>query len=171
MPPPQTDDQFDHRSPTPPHQEEPLEDIPIGPTPCTINNLALGLDSLIDDLKRTAQFIEGLQGATSEGSNMRQEDIDRLHAAEPDLRLDIMDEHFVKALRVFLSTTNASQTTYDSIRSALMECYPEDPFLSFWQVKQRVKQLTGVVPSFYDMCPDTCVGFTGPLVDCDRCPM
>ncbi len=38
-------------------------------------------------------------------------------------------------------------------------------------MKRRVEQLSGVVPIFYDMCPDTCVGFTGPLADCDRCPM
>jgi len=102
---------------------------------------------------------------------MQQEDINRLRAADPDPRLDVTDKHFVKALRAFLSTTNTSESTYNAIRSSLLECYPDDPFLSFGQVKRRVEQLSGVVPIFYDMCPDTCVGFTGPLADCDRCPM
>ena len=30
---------------------------------------------------------------------MRQDDIDRLRAAEPDPRLDVTDKHFIKAFR------------------------------------------------------------------------
>jgi hypothetical protein len=112
-----------------------------------------------------------LRGATLEQSNMLQDDINRFCAADPDPRLDITDKHFIKALRVFLSTTNASQATYNTIRSSLVECYPDDAFLSFSQMKQQVEQLSGIVPISYNMCRDTCVGFTGPLVDCDRCPM
>ena len=82
-----------------------------------------------------------------------------------------MEKHFVKALRVFLSTTNTSQTTYDSIRSALRNCYPEDPFFSFDQMRRCIEQLSGVVPISYDMCPDTCVGYTGPFHDYKHCPI
>ena len=102
---------------------------------------------------------------------MRQEDIDRLRAAHPDPCFDVTDKHFIKALRIFLSTTNTSQATYDGTRSAILNCYPDDPFLSFGQMRRRVEQLSGVVPIFYDMCPDTCVGYTGPFRDCDRCPI
>jgi hypothetical protein len=129
------------------------------------------MNSSIDELKKTVQFIQALRCATLEQSNMQQDDIERLRAAEPDPRLDITNIHFVKALRIFLSTTNASQATYDAIRSTMINCYPDDPFLSFRQMKRRVEQLSGVVPISYDMCPDTCVGFTGPLADCERCPM
>ena len=102
---------------------------------------------------------------------MNQDDIDRLRAAESDPRLDVTDQHFVKSLHIFLSTTNTSQATYDAIRSTLIDCYPDDVFLSFGQMKRRVEQLSGVVPISYDMCLDTCVGFTGPLADCNHCPM
>ena len=102
---------------------------------------------------------------------MRQEDIEHLRAAEPDPRLDVMDKHFIKSMRIFLSTTNSSCATYDALRSSLLDCYSDDPFLSFWQTKQRVEQLSGVVPVFHYMCPDTCIGFTGPFVDSVQCPM
>jgi len=102
---------------------------------------------------------------------MNQDDINCLRAAESDPRLDVTDQHFIKSLRIFLSTTNTSQATYDAIRSTLIDCYPDDVFLSFGQMKRRVEQLSGVVPISYDMCPDTCVGFTGPLADCNHCPM
>ena len=170
MPPSQIYDPPDHRSPTPPLQQEPPEDIPAGPSPLN-HDMDLSLNSSVDELKKTARFVDALRGATLEQSNMRPEDIERLRAADPDPRLDVMDEHFVKALQLFLSTTNASRTTYDNIRAGMLRCYPNDPFLSFWQVKQRVEQLSGVVPIFSDMCPDTCIGFTGPLDDCDHCPL
>lgn len=170
MPPLSPDDGASgHQSP-PPCQQEAPEGNPTDPR-CSYDDIGLALRSPIDELKKTAQFINALRGATLEQSNMRQDDIDRLRAAEPDHRLDVTDVHFVKALRTFLSTTNASQATYNALRSTMMECYPDDPFLSFDQIKRRVEQLSGVVPIFHDMCQDTCVGFTGPFVDCDRCPI
>lgn len=118
----------------------------------------------------TEKYIAALRDAKLEQSNMQQDDIERLRAAEPDPFLDITDRHFVKALRTFLSTTNSSEATYNAIRSAMLLCYPDDPFLSFDQTKRRVEQLSGVVPISHDMCQDSCVGFTGPLCDLDACP-
>ena len=152
------------------YEQEPSDGISTGPQPHD-DDLVLGLDSSINDLKKMACFIDTLQGATLEQSNMRQEDIDRLHMAEPDPCLDVVNRHLVKALRVFLSTTNALQTTYNAICSTLNECYPDDPFLSFWQMQQCIEQLSGMVPISHDMCPDTCIGYTGPFINCDHCPI
>ena len=134
--------------------------------------IAIRLNSTINELRKTAQFIDALRGATLEQSNMQQEDIDHLHTAEPDPRLNITDKHFCKALSAFLSVTNTSQKTYNmfSSCSSMLACYPDDPFLLYSQVKWCVKQLSGVVPIFYDMCPDTCIGFTGPFIDHECCP-
>jgi hypothetical protein len=154
------------------HHEETLDDIPIvGPRPPSDDMVCRGLNSPIDELKKTAQFIDALRGASLEQSNMQQEDIDRLRVADPDPCYDVIDEHFLKALHLFLYTTNALRTTYNLIRSSLLKCYPDDPFLSFRQMKRCVEQLSGVVSIFYDMCRDTCVGFTGPFADCDQCPI
>jgi hypothetical protein len=102
---------------------------------------------------------------------MRQDDIDRLRAADRDPHIDIEDKHFIKSLRGFLSSTGASQATYNDWRDLLLDCYPDDPFLSFDQMKRRVEQLSGIVPIYHDMCQDTCVGFTGPFSDLERCPI
>src|SRR5258708_5482907 len=89
-----------HTSP-PLHQQDPLKDIlPLGPR-LLDDEIHLGLNSTIDDLKKTARFIDALRGATLEESNMQQGDIDCLHAAEPDPYLDITDEHFDKAFGLF----------------------------------------------------------------------
>jgi len=102
---------------------------------------------------------------------MQQDDINCLHAAELDPYLNVTDKHFVKALHIFLSTTNALQATYNAIHSTINECYPDDHFLSFGQIKCHIEQLSSVVLISYDMCPDTCVSFTGPLAGCNHCPM
>jgi hypothetical protein len=66
---------------------------------------------------------------------MEQEDINHLCAADPDPHLDVIDKHFVKALYVFLLTTNTLWATYNAICSSLIKCYPDDPFLSYGQMK------------------------------------
>ncbi|KAF8229421.1 hypothetical protein L208DRAFT_1286619, partial [Tricholoma matsutake] len=38
--------------------------------------------------------------------------------------------------------------------------YPDDPFLSFDQVKCKLEMLTGVVPIMHNMCINTCTVFT-----------
>jgi len=178
LPPlPPNDDTFDHQSPPPYHQqalESALASVSEGSLAGTSSiddiNL-LGLKSPIGELKKTAQFIDALRGATLEQSNMKQDDIDRLRAAEPDPRLDVTDRHFIKAFHAFVSTTNALQATYNTFRSGMIKCYLDDPFLSFDQLRRCIEQLSGVVLISHDMCKDTCVGFTGPLADSNCCPL
>ncbi|KAG6894511.1 hypothetical protein C0992_005782 [Termitomyces sp. T32_za158] len=128
-----------------------------------------GLDSNIDELRLTAQFIEALKSATLEKSNMDPEDIKRLREAPPHPLVDTSDRHFIKALRTFIATINASEETYNGVRAAQKACYPDDPFLSFYQIKRQVEIITGVSPIFHDMCVNSCVGFTGPLDLLDTC--
>ena len=68
--------QLRHTDSLPSHEQEPLDGTPTIPIPTTFD--PLGLNSSIDELKTTAQFIEALRGATLEQSNMRQEDIEQM---------------------------------------------------------------------------------------------
>jgi hypothetical protein len=142
------------------HQNSDSEDQ--APTP--------GLDAHIDELRVTAQFIDGLWTVTLDNSNMCKEDIQRLCDPPSDFPEEITDQHFLKALRTFISTTNASEATYNGVHAACQTCYPDDPFLSFDQVKHKLEMLTGVVPIMHDMCIDTCTAFTGPFTLLDACP-
>jgi hypothetical protein len=170
FPPPLSPTECQSGLPLREQQAEPPHAVPTGPRSTLDDNIILGLDSPIDELKKTAQFISGLRGATLEDSNMRQDHIDHLRAADPDPCIDVEDKHFVKSLRGFLSSSGASQATYNSWCDLLLDCYPDDPFLSFDQMKRRVEQLSGIMPIYHDMCQDTCVGFTGPFSDLERCP-
>lgn len=49
---------------------------------------------------------------------------------------------------------------------------PDDLILSFDQVKQQVRWLSGVMPVEHDMCMNSCMAFTGPhemLNKCSQC--
>lgn len=79
----------------------------------------------------------------------------------PDIRLSI---------ELFLSISNASQDTYTSARAAILRRHPNDPILSFDQAKRKVSELSGVVSIVHDMCPSSCVAYTGPYKNLETCP-
>ena len=78
----------------------------------------LGLDSHIPELKLTAEFIQLLQNARLENSNMDPEDIHLLLNPPTSVSEILDDKNFVKAMKVFLATTNSSEATYESVRAA-----------------------------------------------------
>ncbi|KAL6301085.1 hypothetical protein BKA93DRAFT_819140 [Sparassis latifolia] len=64
------------------------------------------------------------------------------------------------------------QETYNAVREAILQRYPEDTILSYDQMKRRITELTGIVPIVHDMCINTCIAYTGPdFTDLDSCPM
>jgi hypothetical protein len=71
------------------------------------------------------------------------EDIDRLRDPLISVLEILDDKHFVKAMKVFLATTNDSdsEAMYEDFRAAVMECHPEDPFLSYKQFRRRVESI------------------------------
>ena len=83
---------------------------------------------------------------------------------DPQLRLSV---------QIYLSlSAHSSEATYDGIRSSIKECYPESTMLSFDQVRNRLKKITGILPLYFDMCVNTCLAFTGtfaPLTVCPHC--
>ena len=42
--------------------------------------------------------------------------------------------------------------------------------MSYDQVKRQLQWLSGVVPIEYDMCPNTCIAYTGPRAPLESCP-
>ncbi|KAF8883747.1 hypothetical protein CPB84DRAFT_1713219, partial [Gymnopilus junonius] len=45
-----------------------------------------------------------------------------------------------------------------------------EPIPTLFQVKERIKELTGVYSIFHDMCPNSCITYTGPFSSRDNCP-
>ena len=81
---------------------------------------------------------------------------------DPQLRL---------SFKTYLSlSAHSSEVTYNAMRSNIQECYPESTMLSFDQVRNRLKTITGVLPLHFDMCVNTCLAYTGPFAPLTECP-
>ncbi|KAG5640942.1 hypothetical protein DXG03_006598, partial [Asterophora parasitica] len=120
----------------------------------------------------TESFLDAMAYATLEDSGMKPEDIARLRQPERDSTdlLDDSNRHLLKSVRHFINNTDSSRNYYENTRQIDLLTYPEDPFLSFNQVK-RVETLSEVVPIHHDMCIDSCLAFTGPYAKLNACPI
>lgn len=92
---------------------------------------------------------------------MQIEDIECLR--DPGPVIDLEDPSpLLRSLRHFINNAGSSQAHYDGIRKIELLNNPSDAFMSFDQVRRRLLWLSGVVPLEHDMCPNTCVVYTGP---------
>ena len=123
----------------------------------------------IDDLKTAAEFISQLQGATLDASRLSPSMIQRLRNCPPESSSGL-DQTTRFSIKLFIATLNSSQQTYESVRGAILEQYPEDNILSYHEVKKAIEELTGVTSVVHDMCYDTCIAFTGPFSTLEHCP-
>jgi hypothetical protein len=124
----------------------------------------------IPELLKTAQFISGLKHATIEFSGMSLEDITQLRSPRQDINSELSDPQFILALESFLGCVNASEETYGTFRRAYLRRHPDQTFLSYDQMKQRLGSFSGVSAIYQDMCSKSCIGFTGPYSTLDECP-
>ena len=99
------------------------------------NNVGLG--SVIEDIKTTAEFIQLLQNASLDDSGMSPEDIYRLRnpGLDRDHDIDPTDPAFIHSLRSFISCTDASEATYNGVRKAYLAHHPDETFLSLFQIR------------------------------------
>jgi hypothetical protein len=123
----------------------------------------------IDDLKTAAEFVSHLQGATLDASGLSPSMIQWLRDCLP--RPAGLDPSIHFSIKLFMATLNSSQKTYEEVRAAIIEKYPEDNILSYHEVKKAIEELTGVTSITHDMCIDTCVAFTGPFSTLEHCPL
>ena len=81
---------------------------------------------------------------------------------DPDIRLSI---------DLFLADTDGSEKIYNESRAACLRRHSTDKVLSHHLVKKKVAELSGITSIIHDMCPNTCVAYTGPYADLDKCPL
>ncbi|KAF8074615.1 hypothetical protein FPV67DRAFT_1354269, partial [Lyophyllum atratum] len=122
-----------------------------------------------EELKIALQFKKALEAASLENGDL---DADQLHNLRnpPQTVLNIDDRDLLLSLKLFISTTNASDQVYTDIRADIMDDDPGRAILSHAAVKKVVAELTGVVPIVKDMCPNSCMAYTGPFAKLEACP-
>ncbi|KAH9002126.1 hypothetical protein EDB86DRAFT_2800981, partial [Lactarius hatsudake] len=120
-------------------------------------------------LQTTEQFINMLRVAVLEDSGMCPEDIGSLR--NPGKEPELADPSpLLRSIRHFVNNASASRDHYDTTREIELLNNPESEFLSFDQVKRRIRWLSGVVPIEHDMCVRSCVAYTGPYGELESCP-
>ena len=65
------------------------------------------------------------------------------------------------------SLYNFTEGAYDDI----MKIFTTDNFLSLYKVKKYLKNVTEFEPTFYDMCENSCICYTGIYEYYQSCPM
>ncbi|KZV74580.1 hypothetical protein PENSPDRAFT_572757 [Peniophora sp. CONT] len=120
------------------------------------------------DVEWALKLGDDISNATLENGSMSEADITRLRAvlqATPTL-LD-PDERY--SIEIFLAITDGSERMYEDIRAANRVRFPDLEMLSYWQVKKRVHDLSGVVEVYDDCCINSCHSFVSFLKDEPKC--
>jgi hypothetical protein len=132
----------------------------LGPPQATLENLA-----------SMQTIIEQIQGA-SFGEEERQWSDDEFDAFLHPLReqLCIDDPQLRLSLSIYMAlSAHSSEATYAAVHRSIKECYPDSTMLSFDQVRNRLKSISGIRPLHFDMCINSCMAFTGPFSELKKC--
>ncbi|KAG6834618.1 hypothetical protein H0H93_008543, partial [Arthromyces matolae] len=124
---------------------------------------------LVSDLKTALDFKRALEQANLDNGDLSDEHLHLLRHP-PHQHGTIDDRDMYLSLKLFISTTLAANQVYNNVRLDVMEVHPEDNLLSHEAVQKTIAKLTGVVPIVHDMCLNSCMAYTGPWTNLERCP-
>ena len=66
---------------------------------------------------------------------------------------------------------NPSEATYETNRSIILRCFPDMNIPSYYKAKCLVADLMGIESVMHHMCINSCVAYTGVLLELNACPM
>ncbi|KIJ57734.1 hypothetical protein HYDPIDRAFT_103918, partial [Hydnomerulius pinastri MD-312] len=124
----------------------------------------------IQDLRTSLSFIFDLQKASldDKGVGLDEDAVHRLR--NPPSTVPTFDDKksLRTAIKFYLGLPNADRD-YDNTRRTYMEDQELDDFPSLSQVKEAIAVLSGIEPIINDMCPNSCIAYTGPFAKLDHC--
>ena len=66
-------------------------------------------------------------------------------------------------------SAHSSEATYSAVYRSIKKCYPNSTMLSFDQVQNQLKSISGILLLHFDMCANSCMAFTGPFSELKKC--
>ncbi|KAF8830954.1 hypothetical protein HHX47_DHR1000245 [Lentinula edodes] len=125
----------------------------------------------IEDISIALKFVNLMKEATLDSSiEPLPPDILEQLSHPPEQILSIENPDHCLSLDIFLALTDALQESYNQVRQAVIRRYPRSELLTYHQVKKLVEWLSGVSPISWDMCVNSCIGYTGPFAELMNCP-
>ena len=129
-------------------------------------------ESVVEAIRIQQKYAEYLKTATLEDSPLSSEEIESLRNP---LHTTLDDEikntpNLSLCLDLFVALEIYPDQAYTSVRSVIEKHFPDRKQLfSHYQMKNRIQWLSGVVSMATDMCPNSCMAYTGPLADRTTC--
>jgi len=112
---------------------------------------------------------EDNDNSDNEDDNKSKEDIDN-EDNKDIMQIDNItpDKEVIEGLKLLYLKTlyNFTESAYDDIMKVFTT-----KNLSLYKVKKYLKEITGLVPVFYDMCENSCICYTGQYESYQNCPM
>jgi hypothetical protein len=124
--------------------------------------------ALLENLALSQDMIANIRNARLE-DNIEDDDIlDQLR--NPSREVPELDEQTQISLELFSALTAHPKSAYKEARRVFNKTCPDSPLHSYWVVKSRLEKISGITQIETDMCQNSCVEFTGPFVDLEKCP-
>ncbi|KAI0360028.1 hypothetical protein OH77DRAFT_1501733, partial [Trametes cingulata] len=163
----------DPRPSSPSSQPHALPDIPDdssrASTDLPAESEELFIDVKREDVRIALEYIRLLRHARLDDSGLDQELLEQLRNP-PEVELTIDDPDVVLSIELYLGVGNASIETYNAVRDALARHPAGVQVLSYYKVQRTIEKITGIYSQRHDMCINSCVGYTGPRANLDKCP-
>ncbi|KAG1801214.1 hypothetical protein EV424DRAFT_1436743, partial [Suillus variegatus] len=130
--------------------------------------------AILPKMKDTIEFIRALQNASLDDpcSKLNAAALHRLR--EPhQASLEINQPAIRFAISEYFALEHSAQDAYERIRRSAGHCFAGDAneIPSYHQIERLIAEFTGVESIEHDMCPESCVAFTGPFSHLENCPI
>lgn len=151
--------------------DEPLPENNNGGGDYELELEAMFAATRLDDLQVAVDFIKALQSASLDDKyNIMDSNWLRRLRNPPTQCFNIDDNPDLRlSLDTFFVSIKSSVNTYVTMREAILRRHPEDQILSYDQVKRQITDITGVSSVVHPMCRNSCLAFTGPFSNLDKC--
>jgi hypothetical protein len=135
----------------------------------SIDDLWSGAEIHLDDLRMLAAFVRELQQATlgDPTQGLSCEGVECLHKPLHGQPSNSVDEDACLAIDLYLGTL--SETTYETVRAAILCCWPGMGLPTYYKAKHLVADLSGIESIIHDMCVNSCLAYTGPFLELESC--
>ena len=127
---------------------------------------------MLEDLARTEATISQIRDYSFNNEKIQWSEDELESFFDPTQKTWTLDDPQLRlSFQIYLSlSAHSSESTYESIRSSIKGCYSASTMLSFDQVRNRLKKITGILPLHFDMCVNTCLAYTGIFDTLTLCP-
>ncbi|KAF9232038.1 hypothetical protein BU15DRAFT_90753 [Melanogaster broomeanus] len=161
--PPQIDPPPDRQPPSPP---------PDPPSPPGQDEILIPYSAVLPKLRETMEYIVSLRNASLDDAVSKLDEAALQRIRNPPQTVLAIDAPEVRhSIGTYLALEHSSQDAYERVRYSNRINYPDRAdMLSFSEVERTIAEYTGVEKIQNDMCPNTCLAYTGPYELLDSCP-